>query len=89
MDVGMFFAVLAPLCAGPTDKRKCLVFDVLKWHISHARKGIILYTDAKSYTSIYVPFIFQIRYVFYRLLETSIHSALCLLENGQHLKSFM
>jgi hypothetical protein len=55
----MFFAVLAPLCAGPTDKRKRLVFDVLKWHISPAREGIIPYTDAKSYIkylhAIYLP----------------------------------
>jgi hypothetical protein len=58
VDVGMFFVVLAPLCVGPTNKKKCLVFDVLKWHISPAREGIILYTDTKSYTSIYMPFIF-------------------------------
>ncbi len=59
VDVGMFFAVLAPLCGGSTDSRKRLVFDVLKWRASSAREGVISNTDAKFYIkylrAIYLP----------------------------------
>lgn len=31
VDLGMFFALLAPICRGPTDKRKRVAFDALLW----------------------------------------------------------
>lgn len=31
VDLGMFFAVLAPICMGPPERRKRIVFDALLW----------------------------------------------------------
>lgn len=59
VDVGMFFAILAPICGGSTDKRKRLVFDVLRWRASSAKEGVIPNTDVKLYITflraIYLP----------------------------------
>lgn len=59
VDVGMFFAVLAPLCGGPVEKRKRLVFDVLRRRVSHPREGVAPNADVKYYMkllrAIYLP----------------------------------
>ncbi|KAF4358311.1 hypothetical protein F8388_014581 [Cannabis sativa] len=31
VDLGMFYAVLAPICSGPPEKRKRIAFDALLW----------------------------------------------------------
>lgn len=59
VDVGMFFAVLAPLCIGPVDKRKRLVFDILRRRVSFPKEGVAPNADVKHYMkflrAIYLP----------------------------------
>lgn len=59
VDVGMFFAVLAPLCGGPVEKRKRLVFDILRRRVSHPKEGVAPNADVKLYIkslrAIYLP----------------------------------
>jgi hypothetical protein len=33
----MFFAIIAPICSGPVDRRKRIVFDALLWR--HTRNS--------------------------------------------------
>ena len=35
--LGLFYAILAPICAGPAEKRKRYAFDALAWR---SAKGI-------------------------------------------------
>jgi len=55
----MFFAVLAPLCVGPEDKRKRLVFDILRRRVSFPKEGVAPNADVKHYMkflrAIYLP----------------------------------
>ncbi|XP_024519477.1 uncharacterized TPR repeat-containing protein At1g05150 [Selaginella moellendorffii] len=49
VDLGMFLATIAPLCAGPVDKRKRTAFDCL---VHRSTKGLgaeIVKSDAKTY----------------------------------------
>lgn len=58
VDVGMFFALIAPICAGSQDKRKRIAFDALVWR-SSKEVGAISKTDASLYLrwlrAIYLP----------------------------------
>ncbi|XP_062163520.1 uncharacterized TPR repeat-containing protein At1g05150-like [Alnus glutinosa] len=59
VDLGMFYAVLAPICSGPLDKRKRVAFDALLWRpvnegISQIRK-VDAVTYIKLLRAIYVP----------------------------------
>jgi hypothetical protein len=55
----MFFAVLAPLCGGPVEKRKRLVFDILRRRVSFPKEGVAPNADVKYYMkylrAIYLP----------------------------------
>ncbi|MCO5601841.1 hypothetical protein L7F22_055966 [Adiantum nelumboides] len=58
VDVGMFFALIAPICAGSQDSRKRVAFDALVWR-SHKEVGAISRADATLYLkwlrAIYLP----------------------------------
>ncbi|KAG6591285.1 putative TPR repeat-containing protein, partial [Cucurbita argyrosperma subsp. sororia] len=59
VDLGLFFAVLAPICNGPPEKRKRVAYDALVWR--HVNEGgtQIRKLDAVKYIkllrTIYVP----------------------------------
>ncbi|KVH87614.1 uncharacterized TPR repeat-containing protein At1g05150-like [Cynara cardunculus var. scolymus] len=61
VDLGMFFAVLAPICGGTPDKRKRVAFDSLLWRPvnENGNDGKIRKADALHYIkllrSIYIP----------------------------------
>ncbi|GJY89028.1 uncharacterized TPR repeat-containing protein-like protein [Tanacetum coccineum] len=61
VDLGMFFAVLAPICGGPPDKRKRVAFESLLWRPvnEEGNGGKIKKADALRYIkllrSIYIP----------------------------------
>lgn len=58
VDVGMFYAVIAPICGGHPDKRKRVAFDALLWRPVNEGVSQIRKTDAILYLkllrSIYV-----------------------------------
>ncbi|MCO5567212.1 hypothetical protein L7F22_020901 [Adiantum nelumboides] len=49
IDLGLFFAVIAPICAGPPDKRKQVAFDALAWRSSRRNGEEILKVEATHY----------------------------------------
>ncbi|XP_072998361.1 uncharacterized TPR repeat-containing protein At1g05150-like [Typha latifolia] len=59
VDLGLFFAVLAPICAGPTDRRKRVVFESLLWRPSNEGGTHIRRSDALAYIkqlrAVYIP----------------------------------
>ncbi|XP_021284811.1 uncharacterized TPR repeat-containing protein At1g05150-like [Herrania umbratica] len=59
VDLGMFYAVLAPICSGPPDKRKQIAFDALLWRPVNEGGSQIRKVDAIQYIkllrAIYVP----------------------------------
>ncbi|KAK8623308.1 hypothetical protein V6N13_118195 [Hibiscus sabdariffa] len=59
VDLGMFYAVLAPICNGHTDKRKRIAFDALLWQPVNEGSSQIRKVDAVRYIkllrAIYVP----------------------------------
>ncbi|KAG6644570.1 uncharacterized TPR repeat-containing protein At1g05150-like [Carya illinoinensis] len=59
VDLGMFFAVVAPICGGPPDKRKRVAFDALLWRPVNEGISQIKKVDAARYINllrvIYVP----------------------------------
>ncbi|KAI0495248.1 hypothetical protein KFK09_025398 [Dendrobium nobile] len=60
VDLGIFFAVIAPLCSGPTDRRKRVVFDALLWRQTNEGRGtLVRRNDAISYIkllrAVYIP----------------------------------
>lgn len=60
VDLGMFFAIIAPICSGPVDRRKRVVFDALLWRpASEGSQGQIRRSDALSYIkllrAVYIP----------------------------------
>ncbi|KAK9136255.1 hypothetical protein Syun_015585 [Stephania yunnanensis] len=59
VDLGMFFAVLAPICGGSFDKRKKIVFDALLWRPANGGEANIRKVDAMAYIrllrAIYIP----------------------------------
>ncbi|KAF9620834.1 hypothetical protein IFM89_014771 [Coptis chinensis] len=59
VDLGMFFAVIAPICSGPPDRRKRTAFDALLWRpvnesISQVRRADAL-TYIKMLRAVYIP----------------------------------
>ncbi|KAG6496465.1 uncharacterized TPR repeat-containing protein At1g05150-like [Zingiber officinale] len=59
LDLGMFFAILAPLLSGPTEKRKRAIFDSLLWRPSNEGGVTIRRSDAITYIkllrAVYIP----------------------------------
>ncbi|MBA0733998.1 hypothetical protein Gogos_017952 [Gossypium gossypioides] len=59
VDLGMFYAVLAPICNGPPNKRKRIAFDALLWRPVNEGSSQIRKVDAVQYIkwlrAIYVP----------------------------------
>ncbi|EXB60665.1 putative TPR repeat-containing protein [Morus notabilis] len=59
VDLGMFYAVLAPICSGPPEKRKRIAYDALLWRPVNEGGSQIKKVDATGYIkmlrSIYVP----------------------------------
>ncbi|KAL4310849.1 hypothetical protein GQ457_01G009400 [Hibiscus cannabinus] len=59
VDLGMFYAVLAPICNGHPDKRKRIAFDALLWQPVNEGSSQIRKADAVRYIkllrAIYVP----------------------------------
>eukprot|EP00249_Psilotum_nudum_P005583 c19034_g1_i1 orf=675-3197(+) len=59
VDLGMLFALLSPICAGPLPKRKRIAFDTLFWRSSKNTGAEILKADASLYIgllhAIYLP----------------------------------
>ncbi|KAM1387926.1 hypothetical protein ACFX2I_016113 [Malus domestica] len=60
VDLGMFFAVLAPICSGSPEKRKRVAFDALLWRpVNEGGGSQIRKADATKYMkllrAIYVP----------------------------------
>nr|XP_010910390.1 uncharacterized TPR repeat-containing protein At1g05150 [Elaeis guineensis] len=50
VDLGMFFAIIAPICAGPPEKRKRAAFDALMWCPNeNEAQGQIAKVDASVY----------------------------------------
>ncbi|XP_020104617.1 uncharacterized TPR repeat-containing protein At1g05150-like [Ananas comosus] len=60
VDLGMFFAVIAPICHGSTDRRKRVVYDALLWRpTNESGAAQIRRADALAYIKIlravYIP----------------------------------
>ncbi|XP_070056344.1 uncharacterized TPR repeat-containing protein At1g05150-like [Nicotiana tomentosiformis] len=59
VDLGMFFAVLAPVCGGSPDKRKRIAYEALLWRPVNEGSNQIRKTDAQRYIkllrAIYIP----------------------------------
>ncbi|KAK6939394.1 hypothetical protein RJ641_028925 [Dillenia turbinata] len=59
VDLGMFFAVLAPICGGSPEKRKQVAYDALLWRPASEGSSKIRKADAlhyiKSLRAIYIP----------------------------------
>ncbi|WMV27697.1 hypothetical protein MTR67_021082 [Solanum verrucosum] len=59
LDLGMFFAVLAPVCGGSPDKRKRIAYEALLWRPVNEGSSQIRKTDAQRYIkllrAIYIP----------------------------------
>ncbi|XP_009119200.1 uncharacterized TPR repeat-containing protein At1g05150 [Brassica rapa] len=59
VDMGMFYAVIAPLCGGHSDKRKRVAFEALLWRPVNEGSSQITKTDADKYIkllrAIYIP----------------------------------
>ncbi|KAG9443970.1 hypothetical protein H6P81_015310 [Aristolochia fimbriata] len=59
IDLGMFCAAIAPVCAGPPEKRKRAAFDALVWRSVQGVQGQISRSDASVYlrylSAVYFP----------------------------------
>ncbi|XP_068640603.1 uncharacterized TPR repeat-containing protein At1g05150-like [Aristolochia californica] len=59
VDLGMFFAILAPICSGSSEKRKRTIFDALVWRPGNEGGAQIRKSDAMTYIkflrAIYIP----------------------------------
>ncbi|KAI4321628.1 hypothetical protein MLD38_034990 [Melastoma candidum] len=61
VDLGMFYAVVAPICSGPVEKRKQAAFDALLWRSVNEGASVtqLRKTDATCYIkllrAIYIP----------------------------------
>ncbi|XP_068660710.1 uncharacterized TPR repeat-containing protein At1g05150-like [Aristolochia californica] len=49
IDLGMFYAAIAPVCSGPPEKRKRAAFDALLWRSVKGVQGQIRRSDASIY----------------------------------------
>ncbi|KAI4345890.1 hypothetical protein L6164_012977 [Bauhinia variegata] len=59
LDLGLFYAILAPICSGPPLRRKRVAFDALVWRPTNEGVAQIKKVDATRYIkllrAIYVP----------------------------------
>lgn len=59
VDLGLFYAILAPICSGPPEKRKRYAFDALVWRSAKGIGAQIGKLDATSYIrllrAVYLP----------------------------------
>lgn len=59
VDLGMFFAIIAPLCGGSVDKRKQIAYESLLWRPVNETNTQIKRSDAENYIkllrTIYIP----------------------------------
>lgn len=59
LDLGMFYAILAPICGGPPDRRKRVAFDALLWRPMNEDGANIRKVDATLYIkrlrAVYLP----------------------------------
>lgn len=59
VDLGMFYAVIAPICGGSPEKRKRVAFDALLWRPVNEGNPQIRKVDANAYIkllrAIYIP----------------------------------
>uniref|UniRef100_A0A7N0R9N1 EF-hand domain-containing protein n=1 Tax=Kalanchoe fedtschenkoi TaxID=63787 RepID=A0A7N0R9N1_KALFE len=59
VDVGMFYAVIAPICGGLPEKRKRVAYDALLWRPVNEGSTVIRKSDAIRYIkllrAIYIP----------------------------------
>ncbi|KAI9200225.1 hypothetical protein LWI28_004480 [Acer negundo] len=59
VDVGMFYAILAPICSGSPEKRKRVIFDALLWRPVNEGNSQVKKADAVAYIkllrTIYLP----------------------------------
>ncbi|GAV72465.1 TPR_2 domain-containing protein/EF_hand_3 domain-containing protein/TPR_11 domain-containing protein [Cephalotus follicularis] len=59
VDLGLFYAVIAPICSGSPDKRKQIAFDALLWRPVNEGGSQIRKVDAVEYIkmlrAIYIP----------------------------------
>ncbi|KAK3231738.1 hypothetical protein Dsin_003619 [Dipteronia sinensis] len=59
VDVGMFYAILAPICNGTPEKRKRVIFDALLWRPVNEGNSQVKKADAVEYIkllrAIYLP----------------------------------
>ncbi|XP_027094090.2 uncharacterized TPR repeat-containing protein At1g05150-like [Coffea eugenioides] len=59
VDLGLFFAVAAPLCGGPAERRKRVAYDALLWRPVNEGSTQIRKSDAQRYIkllrAIYIP----------------------------------
>ncbi|KAL9229187.1 hypothetical protein vseg_004680 [Gypsophila vaccaria] len=59
VDIGMFYAIIAPICGGPPDKRKRVAFEALLYLPVNEGNGQLRKSDATKYIqllrSIYMP----------------------------------
>ncbi|KAL8127124.1 putative TPR repeat-containing protein At2g32450 [Apium graveolens] len=52
VDLGMFFAVIAPVCSGPPEQRKRVAFDALAWRSFNEDATQIKKVDALRYIKV-------------------------------------
>ncbi|CAK8570579.1 unnamed protein product [Lathyrus sativus] len=59
LDLGMFYAILAPICGGPAERRKRVAFDALLWRPMNEDGANLKKVDATRYIkllrAIYIP----------------------------------
>ncbi|KAL8166098.1 hypothetical protein V2J09_007597 [Rumex salicifolius] len=59
VDLGMFFALIAPICGGSPDKRKRVAYDALLWRLANDNSSQLMKDDASRYIkllrTIYIP----------------------------------
>ncbi|GAB2291822.1 hypothetical protein Dimus_026073 [Dionaea muscipula] len=59
VDIGMFYAIIAPICNGPPERRKRIAFDALLWRLVNEGSSQLKKADATRYIkllrAIYIP----------------------------------
>ncbi|KAL5066948.1 hypothetical protein RYX36_017835 [Vicia faba] len=59
LDLGLFYAILAPICGGPAERRKRVAFDALLWRPMNEDGANLKKADATRYIkllrAIYIP----------------------------------
>ncbi|GAB2253090.1 hypothetical protein Droror1_Dr00005937 [Drosera rotundifolia] len=59
VDIGMFYAIIAPICSGPPERRKRIAFEALLWRPINEGSSQLKKVDASRYIkllrAIYIP----------------------------------